>query len=129
MRPDGVLVLVSPYRFAVGYLPLVLPSSVSKLVWLQPDVLILSDIRRLYETHALMPRLGFFEDVPSKVPYEMDELIGSLAPMPLLLYTPRHFRALRSVPPLSPLFGGARSPSPSRRSRIWTRVRRKQSGA
>ena len=49
-RREREPVLVSPYRFAGGYLPLVLPSSVSKLVWLQPDVLILSDIRRLYET-------------------------------------------------------------------------------
>jgi pimeloyl-ACP methyl ester carboxylesterase len=49
-------------------------------------------LRALYETHALMPRLGFFEDEPSKVPYDMEELIGSLAPLPLLLYTPRRDR-------------------------------------
>lgn len=45
-------------------------------------------LRILYETFALVPRLGMFADAPHTVPYDYDELIGSLAPMALLLYAP-----------------------------------------
>lgn len=42
-------------------------------------------LRRLYDLHALLPRLGLFADQPSAVPYDYDELLASLAPRPLLL--------------------------------------------
>ena len=45
-------------------------------------------LRLLYETVALVPRLGLFEEDPKSVPYDYDELIASLAPRPLLLYAP-----------------------------------------
>jgi pimeloyl-ACP methyl ester carboxylesterase len=46
-------------------------------------------LRLLYETLALIPRLGLFESAPRSTPYDLDELIGALAPRHLLLYTPR----------------------------------------
>eukprot|EP00935_MAST-01C_sp_MAST-1C-sp1_P000248 g248.t1 len=63
-------------------------------------------IRRLYEMHALAPRLGLFDashpanrrrrDEPrlnqSAIPYDWDELIASIAPRPCLLYTPTEDR-------------------------------------
>eukprot|EP00947_MAST-08B_sp_MAST-8B-sp1_P005841 g5841.t1 len=46
-------------------------------------------LRRLFELHALVPRLGLFADEPSAVPYDYDELLGAgVAPRPALLYTP-----------------------------------------
>jgi hypothetical protein len=42
-----------------------------------------------YDLHAVLPRLGFFAADPSTVPYDYDELIGSLAPRPVLLHTPQ----------------------------------------
>lgn len=47
--------------------------------------------RRIYEAHALLPRLGLFDlhgSSPSQVPYDYDELIGSLAPTPLYMHLP-----------------------------------------
>ena len=46
-------------------------------------------LRMLYETLALLPRLGLFEGDPKQIPYDYDELIASLAPRELLLYAPR----------------------------------------
>ena len=46
-------------------------------------------LRRLYDFHALIPRLGFFRDDPSKVPYDYDDLLGAIRPRPALLYTPK----------------------------------------
>ena len=37
-------------------------------------------LRRLYEMHALLPRLGLFAADPREVPYDYDELLTSLAP-------------------------------------------------
>ena len=45
-------------------------------------------LRRLYEMHALVPRLGMFAADPSRVPYDYDELLAAIAPRPTLLYTP-----------------------------------------
>ena len=49
-------------------------------------------IRRLYEMHALVPRLGLFQNNLSAIPYDYDELIASIAPRPALLYTPKDDR-------------------------------------
>jgi pimeloyl-ACP methyl ester carboxylesterase len=71
-------------------------------------------IRRLYEMHALIPRLGLWDTaswatdsaesvtntnttelqlaVQAKIPYDYDELIGAIAPRPCLLYTPQQDR-------------------------------------
>eukprot|EP00322_Chrysochromulina_rotalis_P028520 CAMPEP_0115853892 /NCGR_PEP_ID=MMETSP0287-20121206/13737_1 /TAXON_ID=412157 /ORGANISM="Chrysochromulina rotalis, Strain UIO044" /LENGTH=319 /DNA_ID=CAMNT_0003307981 /DNA_START=24 /DNA_END=983 /DNA_ORIENTATION=- len=46
-------------------------------------------LRLLYETFALLPRLGYFDSDPGAVPYDYDELIASLAPRPMLLYAPQ----------------------------------------
>eukprot|EP00040_Diaphanoeca_grandis_P001697 m.19224 g.19224 ORF g.19224 m.19224 type:complete len:770 (-) comp12384_c0_seq1:35-2344(-) len=44
-------------------------------------------IRRLYDVHALLPRLGLFASDPASIPYDYDELIAALAPRPTLIYT------------------------------------------
>ncbi|EOD09300.1 hypothetical protein EMIHUDRAFT_358568 [Emiliania huxleyi CCMP1516] len=49
-------------------------------------------LRRLFETHALLPRLGFFEREPHRVPYDFDELLRAIAPRPALLHTPTRDR-------------------------------------
>eukprot|EP00041_Stephanoeca_diplocostata_P030997 m.952034 g.952034 ORF g.952034 m.952034 type:complete len:777 (-) comp23867_c0_seq41:2494-4824(-) len=48
--------------------------------------------RLLFETHALVPRLGFFAGNESRVPYDYDELIAAIAPRPVLLYAPQQDR-------------------------------------
>jgi hypothetical protein len=45
-------------------------------------------LRRLYEMHALLPRLGLFARDLTTVPYDYDELLDAIAPRPTLLYTP-----------------------------------------
>ena len=49
-RREREPVLVSPYRYALAYLPNVLPGGVRRVLWLEPDVLVLADVRPLYET-------------------------------------------------------------------------------
>jgi pimeloyl-ACP methyl ester carboxylesterase len=56
-------------------------------------------IRRLYEMHALLPRLGLFDNgethnnVMTSIPYDYDELLSEgIAPRPTLLYTPQSDR-------------------------------------
>ena len=49
-------------------------------------------LRRLYDLHAVLPRLGFFAGNESAVPYDYDELVGSVAPKPVLLHTPQDDR-------------------------------------
>jgi hypothetical protein len=46
----------------------------------------------LYETHALVPRLGLFEGTPHTIPYDYPELLASIAPRPVLLHSPQHDR-------------------------------------
>jgi hypothetical protein len=46
-------------------------------------------LRRLYELHAIVPRLGHYEGAEASVPYDYDELLAALAPRPLLLVTPQ----------------------------------------
>ena len=37
-------------------------------------------LRRLFELHALLPRLGLFAARPAEVPYEYDELLALVEP-------------------------------------------------
>ena len=46
-------------------------------------------IRRLYDLHALIPRLGLFADGLQDIPYDYDELLEAIAPRPALLHTPQ----------------------------------------
>ena len=45
-------------------------------------------IKRLYDFHALVPRLGLFQNDYDNIPYDYEELIGSIAPRNILLYVP-----------------------------------------
>ena len=47
-------------------------------------------LQRYSHWHALLPRLGLFIGNESAVPYDVDELIGAVAPRPMLLYTPQN---------------------------------------
>ncbi len=56
-------------------------------------------IRRLYEMHALLPRLGLFDNgemhnnVMASLPYDYEEVLSkAVAPRPTLLYTPQSDR-------------------------------------
>ncbi len=49
-------------------------------------------LRRLYDFHALLPRLGYFANDTAGVPYDYDELVAAVAPRPVLLYTPQQDR-------------------------------------
>ena len=49
-------------------------------------------IRRLYELHALIPRLGLFEKNTSQIPVDYDEILTLLAPRPTLIIAPRDDR-------------------------------------
>ena len=44
--------------------------------------------RMLYETHALVPRLGLFAGKEDAIPYDYAELIAAIAPRPTLLFAP-----------------------------------------
>ena len=48
-RREREPVLISPFRYALGYLPLVLPQGLRRVVWVQTDALVLADVRELYE--------------------------------------------------------------------------------
>lgn len=48
--------------------------------------------RLLYETHALLPKLGVFAGREHAVPYDYGDVIAAVAPRPCLLYTPRQDR-------------------------------------
>jgi len=49
-------------------------------------------IRRLYDLHGLLPRLGLFRDNPSKIPYDYDEVLENIAPRSTLIHAPEHDR-------------------------------------
>ena len=49
-------------------------------------------LRRLFDLHALVPRLGLYVGREGDVPYDYDELISELAPRHTLLYTPQSDR-------------------------------------
>ena len=48
--------------------------------------------RRLFELHALVPRLGLFEGREERTPYDYAELLAALAPRPTLVYAPQQDR-------------------------------------
>ena len=52
-------------------------------------------IRRLFEMHALIPRLGLFQGDQSAIPYDYDDLLKAIAPRPTLLYTPQSDRKIQ----------------------------------
>ncbi|MGD1032460.1 MAG: alpha/beta fold hydrolase [Opitutaceae bacterium] len=43
---------------------------------------------RYFETHPLIPRLGFFTGHEEQIPYDFDELIAAIAPRPVLIVEP-----------------------------------------
>lgn len=52
-------------------------------------------LRRYYEWHGLLPRLGLCEPAMSggfELPYDVDDLLSAISPRPTLLVTPMHDR-------------------------------------
>jgi hypothetical protein len=41
------------------------------------------------QEHALLPRLGFFIGQESRIPYDFDELLGVVAPRPVMIIQPK----------------------------------------
>ena len=52
---------------------------------------------RLYDWHALLPRLGWFKGHESDVPYDYDDIFTSLKNRPTLLYAPQYDRIVDAV--------------------------------
>jgi len=50
-------------------------------------------IRRLWEGHALLPKLGLFKGQEEDVPYDYDDLFQLIAPRPCLIVSPLRDRA------------------------------------
>ena len=50
-------------------------------------------LARYSEERALLPRLGFFIGNESRLPYDFDELIATIAPRPVLVVEPTMDRA------------------------------------
>jgi len=46
------------------------------------------DIYEYSHLHGLIPRLGFFAGEESIIPWDFNEIIGSIAPRPLLIIAP-----------------------------------------
>ena len=46
-------------------------------------------IARLFDLHGIIPRLGFFSNNESSVPYDYEELLMALSPRHALVYTPQ----------------------------------------
>ena len=62
-RREREPVLVSPYRYTLAYLPLLLPVHVRRVLWLQTDVLVLADVAPLVlETELRGAPAGAVED-------------------------------------------------------------------
>ena len=49
-------------------------------------------IRRLWEWHALQPKLGLFQGREAEIPYDFDEVIAMIAPRPCLIVSPQKDR-------------------------------------
>jgi len=49
-------------------------------------------LRRLWQWHALLPRLGLFHGREQAVPYDYDDLLRMIAPRPCLVVSPRSDR-------------------------------------
>lgn len=45
-------------------------------------------VRAYSHLHGLLPRLGFFVGNESRIPYDFDEMIASIAPRPVLVIAP-----------------------------------------
>ena len=48
--------------------------------------------RRLWELHALQPRLGLFDGRESEMPFDYDDVLGLVLPKPCLVVTPKRDR-------------------------------------
>ena len=48
--------------------------------------------RRLWEQHALQPRLGLFDGRESEMPFDYDDVLGLVLPKPCLVVTPKRDR-------------------------------------
>jgi hypothetical protein len=46
-------------------------------------------IKTFSHLHGLIPRLGFFVGNEDRIPYDYQEIIGSIAPRPVLLIAPQ----------------------------------------
>ena len=46
-------------------------------------------IARYVIEHPLLPRLGIFIGQESKIPYDFNELLGAIAPRPVMVFQPR----------------------------------------
>uniref|UniRef100_A0A6U5JRB2 Uncharacterized protein n=1 Tax=Calcidiscus leptoporus TaxID=127549 RepID=A0A6U5JRB2_9EUKA len=49
-RHEREPVFVSPYRFALAYLPQLLSTSIKRVLWLHTDVILRADVRELFDT-------------------------------------------------------------------------------
>ena len=49
-------------------------------------------IRRLWEWHALAPRLGLFHGREQDIPYDYDDVLALIAPRPCLIVSPTRDR-------------------------------------
>jgi hypothetical protein len=49
-------------------------------------------VRRWWELHALVPRLGLFHGREHEIPYDYGELLRALAPRPVLVWAPQRDR-------------------------------------
>lgn len=47
----------------------------------------------LSRQHLLMPRLGFFQEAPERIPYDYGDLLAAIAPRPVLVIAPQHDQA------------------------------------
>ena len=49
-------------------------------------------IRRLWQWHALQPKLGLFHGHEKEIPYDFDDVLALIAPRPCLVYSPERDR-------------------------------------
>ncbi len=49
-------------------------------------------IRRLWQWHALQPKLGLFQGREQEIPYDFDDVIAQIAPRPCLIVSPQRNR-------------------------------------
>ena len=53
-------------------------------------------LRRLWQWHALAPRLGLFDGVEATIPFDYHDVLALVAPRPCLVYAARRDRDLDS---------------------------------
>jgi len=49
-------------------------------------------LRRLWQWHALQPRLGLYQGREQELPYDFDDVLALIAPRPCLIVSPTHDR-------------------------------------